>query len=628
MNRSFLASLRARLLALVLVALLPMAALTAAVFADVDRGLAKNLVGGGLVGALALGAAWVGGDLFVLRRIKALAGTARRLAAGNLSVRSGLPHGEGELGQLAQAFDEMADALDRLTRRQALILDSAGEGIFGVDLEGKATFVNQATATMVGYAAAELIGQPVHAVVHHSRPDGTAHPLEDCPIHATLAGGTVSRVRDEVFWRKDGMSFPVEYVSTPIREHGAIVGAVVAFTDITERRRREEEQRRLQGQLAQSEKLAAMGELLAGVAHELNNPLSVVLGQTALLREAAEGGPLAKRAEKIARAAERCARIVKNFLAMAHQHPPERHPVRLNEVVEEVLELLAYQLRMDTVEVRLGLADGLPVLWADPHQLGQVAVNLITNAQQAMRGTPPPRRLTLTTRHDPGRGRITLEVADSGPGIPPEIQARIFEPFFTTKPPGEGTGVGLALCQGIVEAHGGSIGVESRPGQGAIFRIELPVVAPPRVRPEAPHEDRLLAPRGQAILVVDDEPEVADVLAEILAADGHRVEVAGDGAAALDTLQTGSYDLILSDLRMPQMDGPGLYRELARRRPDLLPRVVFLTGDTLSPEIIAFLNETGAPSLAKPFALEEVRRVIQRAGREERGRRARVGGPA
>ncbi|MBI2879355.1 MAG: response regulator [Candidatus Rokubacteria bacterium] len=568
-----------------------------AVFSRLDRLLAKNLVGVGLVGALALGAAWVGGDLFVLRRIKALAGAARRLAAGNLSVRSGLPHGEGELGQLARAFDEMADALDRLTRRQALILDSVGEGIFGVDLEGKASFVNQATATMVGYAAEELVGQPVHVVVHHSRPDGTAHPLEDCPIHATLAGGAVARVRDEVFWRQDGTSFPVEYVSTPIRERGAIVGAVIAFTDITERRRREEEQRRLQGQLAQSEKLAAMGELLAGVAHELNNPLSVVLGQTALLREAAEGGPLAQRAEKIARAAERCARIVKNFLAMAHQHPPERHPVRLHEVVEEVLELLAYQLRMDTVEVRLDLADGLPVLWADPHQLGQVVVNLITNAQQAMRGTPPPRRLTLTTRHEPARGRITLEVADSGPGIPPEIQARIFEPFFTTKPPGQGTGVGLALCQGIIAAHGGSIGVESRPGQGATFRIDLPVVAPPRARPEAPPADRLPAPRGQAILVVDDEPEVADVLAEMLAADGHQVEVADDGASALDSLQTRSYDLILSDLRMPQLDGPGLYRELARRRPDLLPRVVFLTGDTLSPEITAFLNETGAPCL-------------------------------
>ncbi len=366
-----------------------------------------------------------------------------------------------------------------------------------------------------------------------------------------------------------------------------------------------------QQQMLQAEKLSAMGQLLAGVAHELNNPLSVVMGQTALLRRATAAGPLAPRAEKIAQAAERCARIVKNFLAMARQRPSERGEVRLNQVVEEAVELLAYPLRVDNVEVTLDLAEDLPVLWADPHQLSQVVVNLVTNAHQALRETPPPRRLTFLSRSDPVEGRVTLAVADNGPGIPPALQGRIFEPFFTTKPPGQGTGLGLALCQGIVEGHGGSIRVESEPGQGAVFRIELPVEAQPVPAIDLPAPEAAPPIRGKAVLVVDDEPEIAAVLAEMLSADGHAVETAANGARALDKLGERTYDLIVSDIRMPGLDGQGLYRELERRTPQLLQRFIFVTGDALSPETGAFLERTGAPSLTKPFALAEVHRLTQ-----------------
>jgi CheY-like chemotaxis protein len=297
--------------------------------------------------------------------------------------------------------------------------------------------------------------------------------------------------------------------------------------------------------------------------------------------------------------------------------------VQLNQVSQEAVELLAYPLRVDNVEVRLDLAPDLPVLWADPHQLHQVIVNLITNAHQAMREVPPPRRLTLTTRSDPAQGRVALTVADTGPGISAEIRSRIFEPFFTTKPPGQGTGLGLSLCQGIVEGHVGSIRVESEPGRGAIFRIELPVEATPVTVPEAPAAEALPPLRGKAILVVDDEPEVAGVLADLLAADGHHVGTVANGARALDKIQEGAYDLILSDMRMPELDGPGLYRELERRYPDLRRRVIFITGDTLGQETLEFLGQTGAPSLNKPFVLEEVRRVVQRALRAEREGRTR-----
>jgi len=366
-------------------------------------------------------------------------------------------------------------------------------------------------------------------------------------------------------------------------------------------------------QLLQTEKLAAMGSLLAGVAHELNNPLSVVLGQTALLRHHVGEGPTALRTDKIAKAAERCARIVKNFLALARQRPPELGEVRLNQVVQEAVELLAYPLRVDDVEVALDLAPDQPVLWADPHQLHQVLVNLITNAHHAMRETPPPRRLTFTTRFDRAAGRVSLAVADTGPGVPLAIQARIFDPFFTTKPPGQGTGLGLSLCQGIVEGHGGTIRVESPSDQGAVFRIELPVGAPPAIARPTPAPEAPPPAGRKTILVVDDEPEVAVVLAEFLTEEGHEVETAPNGAVALEKLRQRRYDLIFSDLKMPELDGPGLYREVVRRHPELRHRFVFFTGDTLASESDAFLAETGAPSLSKPFEQENIRRVVRRA---------------
>lgn len=376
--------------------------------------------------------------------------------------------------------------------------------------------------------------------------------------------------------------------------------------EIAERKRTEET-------LRQTEKLAAMGAVLAGVAHELSNPLSVVTGQAELLRRAVGIGPLAARAERIVRATGRCAHIVRNFLALARQHPPERHEVHLNELIREAIELLGYSLRVDDVEVRLDLAPDLPVLWADPHQLHQVVVNLITNAHQAMRERPLPRRLTLTTRHDLTGERVRFDVTDTGPGIPPELHLRIFEPFFTTKAPGHGTGLGLALCRGIIEAHGGTIRGESPPGQGAVFRVELPLARPPAAAPDTRATASLPSTRGKAILVVDDEPEVAATLAEILADDGHEVETAPNGDVALRKLEERAYDLVLSDIRMPGLDGPGLYRELERRRSNLVRRFVFFTGDSLSPETRHFVEETRILVVSKPFDADAMRHAVRRA---------------
>ncbi|MFQ5899155.1 MAG: PAS domain S-box protein [Candidatus Methylomirabilia bacterium] len=486
------------------------------------------------------------------------------------------------------------------------IAENSADAIITADVRGRVTYFSPGAEQIFGYRAAEVLGEPVASYYRSGLEEARA-------VMRRLRAQGQLRSYETAFRANDGRWVEVNSSVSLLRDaSGATVGTLGVMKDVTERKQVEEELQRQREARIQSEKLAAMGSLLAGVAHELNNPLQVILGHATILGQKAGGnGALAELEEKIAQATLRCARIVKNFLALARQQPTERQRVQLNQVVEEAVELLAYQLRVDDVEVTLNLATDLPLLWADPHQLQQVAVNLISNAHQAMRGSPPPRQLTLTTRVDPGRGRVSLEVADTGPGIPPEIRARIFDPFFTTKPPGQGTGLGLSLCQGLVESHGGSIRVES-PGRGAIFVIELPVVAPPVAEPGAGAAEAPGPPRGKTILVVDDELELANVLAAMLSADGHQVETAADGAMALDKLRERAYDVILSDIRMPKLDGPGLYRELKRSHPELRQRIIFITGDELGPETLEFLERMRVPRLGKPFGQEQVRRAIER----------------
>jgi signal transduction histidine kinase len=373
----------------------------------------------------------------------------------------------------------------------------------------------------------------------------------------------------------------------------------------------EEQVQERTSQLLETEKLATMGNLLAGVAHELNNPLSIITGNVSLLIQKAPDDEVRARGRKIEAATLRCARIMTNFLAMARRHPPERGPVALHEVLRGAVEILAYELRVANVTVAWDLAADLPPVWADAHQLQQVVVNLLTNAHHAMRGSSVPRRLSLTTRYDAEHRRVHIAIADTGPGIAPAVHARIFEPFFTTKPEGQGTGLGLSLCRGIIESHDGTIRVESAPGQGATFVIELPLgrppatVAPPATTADAP------SVRGQTILVVDDEPEIAALLAETLALDGHHVETAPNGAAALTKIAGRDYDLIISDCGMPVLGGVEFYRELTRLHPRLATRVIFVSGDTLNKEAVEFLERIDAPRLSKPLSLDTVRALVR-----------------
>jgi PAS domain S-box-containing protein len=424
-------------------------------------------------------------------------------------------------------------------------------------------------------------------------------------LHA-VAGGE-SRYCEVTKTRKDGSMLELEVHGVPMQYQGK--PHVLTITrDVTEKKRSAAELARQRESVYQREKLAALGSLLAGVAHELNNPLSVVVARAVLLEE--QGDPDTQSAAlKIRTAAERCARIVRTFLAMARQQRPERGAVAVNDVVMAALDITSYPLRTSSVEVQLDLARELPLILADADQLHQVLLNLVINAQQSLQDRPAPRRIRIDTRYDPSGNRIRIGVADNGPGIPLHLRARVFEPYFTTKPVGVGTGVGLAVSMGIVEAHGGTLTLDCPPKGGAIFTISLPAspAATDGATASPAIEDTDVE---RSVLIVDDEADIREALREILASAHHRVFTAASGREALEQLAARAYDVVLTDIRMPGVDGPALYAEIERRWPSLAARVVFVTGDTLTSTLRDFVARSGRPVIEKPFLPADVRRLV------------------
>jgi two-component system NtrC family sensor kinase len=365
--------------------------------------------------------------------------------------------------------------------------------------------------------------------------------------------------------------------------------------------------------LLRNEHLEVVASLIAGVAHELNNPLALLVGHATLLRRKAGEGPLAERAEKIAQAAERCARIVRNFLALARRARAEHEPVDLGPLVRDTIEVLGYGLRVNGVEVEMDLPPDLPKVPGDPDRLRQLLANLVINAQNALRQTSTARRVVVRVETAPGVVRLVVE--DNGPGVPPHLRGRIFEPFVTTQPAGEGSGMGLALCRGIVADHGGELRLEDAPGGGCRFVAELALAedepAPGPVG-AGDFDTASPSPSPRTILVVDDEPEVASLIGDALKGAGHSVDTSSTAATTRERLQARRYDAVVADIRMPEMDGPQLYREIERQYPELARHVVFVTGDTLSSTTAAFIRGTGAPVVGKPFEIEDLVRTVNR----------------
>jgi len=400
------------------------------------------------------------------------------------------------------------------------------------------------------------------------------------------------------------------HADPPARDGTVRIDALVR--NVSERKKLEDQTRDLYHQLLQAEKLAALGQTISGVAHELNNPLATVLTWAERLAQHSVDEHTRRGLDTIRSESERAAKIVRNLLTFARKRQSTRTMVDLDRVVRETLALRSYEQRVTNITIVDALASGLPPVFADAHQIQQVLLNLIINAEQAMLSANGRGTLVVRSWHDMERESVVLEISDDGPGIAEELQPKIFDPFFTTKEVGKGTGLGLTVAYAIVQEHGGRIRLASNSGGGASFWVELPVSGtPPRpVAPPVTQAD-FESLIGSTVLVVEDEPALAAVVGEALTDAGFIVDRAGDGEEALRRVAKKRYDLIVCDLKMPKIDGMQFYQRLSVEYPDSARRVIFVTGDVAGTDAERFLQESGCRWLAKPFRLGDLLRTAR-----------------
>ncbi|HMO55854.1 MAG TPA: response regulator [Roseiflexaceae bacterium] len=489
---------------------------------------------------------------------------------------------------------------------------NANDLIFTLDQHLSIQSVNKVGPELLRCNEADLIGRSLHALVSPDSWERTSRALGDL-----LRGRDVQPFELQLL-RSDTEPVFLEVSARRVANERTPMIHCIA-RDLTERRRLEE-------QLIRAEKLSAIGQLVAGVAHEVNNPLTSISGYTQLmLRDKSLPDLVQEDLSHIHIQAERAARIVQNLLVFAREHKPQRFQIDVNDVIRSTLSLRAYQLRVDNITVNLVLDNELPQTVADPFQLQQVFLNLINNAHQAMTERGGNGTLTLRTysasrpASDGARAGVSVlivAVSDTGIGISQRDLNRIFDPFYTTKPVGQGTGLGLSICFGIIQEHGGRIWAESEVGSGTTMYVELPFIEetddadPDTVRDS---EAATITAGHARVLVVDDEEPIANLLSRLLTDLGHETVVVGSGMAALEAMTNESFDLILSDVKMPGMNGFELHQEIKQRDGDLATRVVFITGDTVTPATQARIAQIGNPYLTKPFAIENLESLVRTA---------------
>jgi two-component system NtrC family sensor kinase len=481
-------------------------------------------------------------------------------------------------------------------------VDAFNQAICYVDPEGIVRRANRVFA--------ELIKLPVTAITGRSwltlLPPGWADPVARVlasPGSNPEAPPSELRLGDRTLL----------VTAIPTEEPGA---AVLLFEDQTEKRR-------LQEQLLQSEKMSAIGQLIAGVAHDLNNPLASVVGFSDLLGEAADVPPrLAEPLAVIRQEAERASAIVRNLLSFARRQEGERQLQSIRPILESTHQLLKNQLLSAHIELILEFEPGLPQVEVHANQIKQVFLNIINNSAQAIESTRAREsegRIEIVTKCEPDG--LSVNISDNGPGIPEDVAQRVFEPFFSTKSEGEGTGLGLSICLGIVKEHGGNIRVDpggAGSGRGATFIVELPTGIRSALGPlgrsdDSPASTNPVPPERLErlrVLVVDDEPHILHYMQATLESWGHEVAVARDGSQALKRALMQPFDLIICDLRMPRLGGREMFQTLARMHPTVADRIIFATGDTVRGDTLQFLEELGRPFLQKPFKLDALRRVL------------------
>jgi signal transduction histidine kinase/CheY-like chemotaxis protein len=494
------------------------------------------------------------------------------------------------------------------------VLDSVAAGIVLIDPSGHLRYSSARFGQLFG-----IDGRTLGNITEFKElEDLLAERLRDPPAFSahwkSFAAGTGEPGHDELEIMRPARRVLERFFRPVLDSEGRPVGWLELCSDVTG-------ERQIQSKMLQTEKMAALGQLVSGIAHELNNPLTAIMGYAQLLLGHGLLPAQLSEASKVFYEAERARRIVKNLLYFARENRTERTCVDLNEIVERTLALRSYELRVENILIDLDLARDLPKTMADPYQLQQVVLNLVINAEQSLLEGRGQGHVWIRTNHafptgmQSGAGRILLEVSDDGPGIAPEIASRIFDPFFTTKPSGVGTGLGLSIVYGIVHQHGGEVTFDSHPGGGAKFLVELPIVAIPAEEQSencVPSTGQTGAAVTGRILVVEDEPTVAQLIVDVLREEGHKVEAVLDSQEGLTRISRTEYDLVVCDLRMPRLDGPAFYDALVRAGSSMHERILFVTGDTLAPRTLDFLEPNGLPYLAKPFLVEELKLAVNR----------------
>ena len=488
-----------------------------------------------------------------------------------------------------------------------VVLDAVPAGVLLLDTDGRVQFLNPAFAQLFGID------------FRQARRAGHIENLELLLTNRFRGAKSLS-----FRWRasRDGESKPaldelelltpvrrvIERSSLPVEDRdGRATGWLEIYQDITSRRH-------FQSKLLQTEKMAALGQLVSGIAHELNNPLTAIMGYAQLLLGRGLAPGHLTEMNHIYQEAERARRIVKNLLFFARENKPERSRADLNEIVERTLALRSYELKIENIIVETSLAPDLPPTIADPYQLQQVLLNLLVNAEQALLESRGSGHVGIRTFRSSAQ-RVSMEIVDDGPGVPAEIISRIFDPFFSTKPSGVGTGLGLSIVYGIVHQHGGEISFENRTGGGARFLVELPIVNVSAAEPAQETLPETMPGSNSSkgyILVVEDEPTVARLIADVLIEEGHDVDAVLDSQEGLARLSRNRYNAIICDLRMPRLDGQAFYESLVRAGSPLRDKILFITGDTLAPRTRDFLDPLNLPHLDKPFLLEELKIAVNR----------------
>jgi len=515
---------------------------------------------------------------------------------------------KAELRELArvQAEAEMREKMRAEAKYRSLV-ETSDAAICSLDLRGNLIFMNQTGCRATGFTQQELTGKPFIELVHPTDRSRLIELFKKALIERGDSAAAEFRLV-----HKNGQARWFASNPSPIADEDGPSGFNAILLDITARKQAEEEKRKLQEKAQISSRLAAVGEMAAGIAHEINNPLTGVLGFSQILLGMADLPPVIREDVKIiADGSERVAGIVRRLLTFARQTKPTRTAVNVNELIDNNLKLRSYVLRTANIDVITSFDPDMPLIMADPGQLQQVFLNLIVNAEYVMKSSHGRGALSIKTKKEDCHVRISFQ--DDGPGIPAEVMPHLFEAFFTTKDVDKGNGLGLSLSRSIIVEHGGEIRVESEPGQGATFIIELPYAQTGETLPAALSvtQPQTGTHSGQAhILAVDDESSIRDYVSAALSRDGYSIDCSRDGREALDKIGHTKYDVVFTDIRMPGMGGKELYERIISENASLAERVVFMTGDVCDDDVKAFLDEHHLEYLPKPFDVSALEQKI------------------